>query len=289
MIDLLNRPDNGGTPIPVESGSACDDRRVRRSVVRSSLFLAAAALFSLSLPSAFAGGDAEPIRLNVYAASSLTEAFTAVEVAFEAAHDGIDAALTFAGSQVLRLQIEQGAPADLFASANPEHARALREAGLLRGVRPFAVNELAVIVPLDNPAGIESFGDLTAAERLVIGTENVPVGRYTRGALRRSAAALGTAFEATVLSRVVSLENNVRLVRAKVELGEADAGIVYRSDALASTRVRTITIPSEHQERAEYVVGIVAGRAAEPAERWIAFLRSPEGRAILDEHGFLSP
>ena len=289
MIDLLHRPRQRGTPIPVKMGSTCKDRRVRRSVVRPSLFLAAA-LFGLSLPSAFAGGDAEPIRLNVYAASSLTEAFTEIERAFEAAHAEVDAALSFAGSQVLRLQIEQGASADLFASANPDHAGALRDAGLLRGVRSFAVNELAVIVPLDNPAGIESFGDLAAAERLVIGTASVPVGRYTRAALRRSAAALGPEFEATVLAHVVSLENNVRLVRAKVELGEADAGIVYRTDAAASTRVRTIAIPAAFNERAEYVIGIVPnGGGAEPAERWIAFLLSPEGQAILHAHGFLAP
>ena len=288
----MHRHDNGGTPTPVGAGSACDDRRVRRSVVRSSPFLAAAALFGFLLTaSAFAGGDAEPLRVNIYAASSLTDAFVEIERAFEASHDGVDVALTFAGSQVLRLQIEQGAPADLFASANPDHAQALRDARLLRDVRPFAANELAVIVPLDNPAGIESYGDLTAAERLVIGTEGLPVGRYTRAALRRSAAALGAEFETTVLSRVVSLENNVRLVRAKVELGEADAGIVYRTDAVASARVRTIPIPADLNERAKYVIGIVTNgdAASDRAERWIAFLLSPEGQAILGEHGFLAP
>ena len=278
-------------PEAAEAGSACDDRCVRCSVSRSSLVVAAAALFGVLLPAAAAaGGDLEPIRLKVYAASSLTDALTAIGRAFEAANDDVDAALVFAGSQVLRLQIEQGAPADLFASADPEHARALHDAGLLRGVRSFATNELAVIVPLDNPAGIESFGDLAAAERLVIGTASVPVGRYTRAALRRSAAALGAEFEATVLAHVVSLENNVRLVRAKVELGEADAGIVYRTDAAASTRVRTIPIPAAFNERAEYVIGIVPnGGGAEPAERWIAFLLSPEGQAILHAHGFLAP
>lgn len=254
--------------------------------------------------------------LHVYAASSLTDAFTAIAPAFEAAHDGVDVALTFAGSQVLRLQIEQGAPADLFASADPVHTRALIDARLLRGARRFAANELAVIVPPDNPAGIEAYADLTAAERLVIGSETVPVGRYTRTALRRSAAALGAGFRAAVLARVVSLETNVRLVRARVEMGEADAGIVYRTDAAASTRVRTIPIPAYVNVRAEYVIGIVtgggetrapagpdpggvdpAGRdpagqdqgSPDPAERWIDFLRSPHGRAILDRHGFLTP
>lgn len=254
-------------------------------------------LAMLLLAAACTSGAPEPHVLRVYAASSLTAAFTEIEQAFEAAYDGVDAALAFAGSQVLRLQIEQGAPADVFASATHDHTRALIDARLLRGARPFAANELAVIVPLDNPAGIESYRGLTAAERLVIGTEAVPVGRYARAALSRAAAALGTDFEAAVLARVVSLENNARLVRAKVEIGEADAAIVYRTDAAASARVRTIPIPTGLNVRAEYVIGIVtgggsrtpAGRGAGWAERWVSFVLSPEGRAILDRHGFLTP
>lgn len=261
------------------------------------LLLTSLLLASLLLASACTSGAAEPHVLQVYAASSLTAAFTEIEQAFEAAHDGVDAALAFAGSQVLRLQIEQGAPADVFASATHDHTQALIDARLLRGARPFAANELAVIVPLDNPAGIESYDGLTAAERLVIGTETVPVGRYARAALRRAAAALGTDFEAAVLSRVVSQENNARLVRAKVELGEADAAIVYRTDAAASTGVRTIPIPTGLNVQAEYVIGIVtggdsrapAGSGAGWAERWVSFVLSPEGRTILDRHGFLTP
>ena len=287
----------------------CDNRRVRRSpplraaeslpaaALRSAAArLAAAALLAALLTACGEPGQPDRRPLRVYAASSLTDAFTAIAPAFEAAHGGIDVVTAFAGSQVLRLQIEQGAPADLFASADPGHTRALIDAGLLRGARRFAANELAVIVPPDNPAGIEAFADLAAAERLVIGSETAPVGRYTRTALHRSAAALGADFAAAVLSRVVSLETNVRLVRTKVEMGEADAGIVYRTDAAASTRVRTVPIPAALNVRAEYVIGIVTGGGgsdapggAGPAERLIAFLRSPPGRAILDRHGFLTP
>ncbi len=251
----------------------------------------------LLLATGCGSGGPEPRRLSVYAASSLTDAFTAIERAFEAAHDGVDVALAFAGSQVLRLQIEQGAPADVFASADPDHTQALIDARLLRGARPFAANELAIVVPLDNPSGIESYGGLTAAERLVIGADTVPVGRYTRAVLRRSATTLGADFETTVLSRVVSLEHNVRLVRAKVELGEADAGIVYRTDAATAARVRIVPIPADLNVRAEYVMGIVtagrsrtpSGAARGPAERWIAFVHSPRGQAILGEYGFLAP
>ena len=257
--------------------------------------LSAAALL-VALLAACERGQPDRRTLRVYAASSLTDAFAAIAPAFEAAHHGIDVVTAFAGSQVLRMQIEQGAPADLFASADPGHTRALIDAGLLRGARRFAANELAVIVPPDNPAGIETFAGLAAAERLVIGSETVPVGRYTRTALRRSGPTLGADFAAAVLSRVVSMETNVRLVRAKVEMGEADAGIVYRTDAAASTRVRAIPIPATLNVRAEYVIGIVTGGGespapdgAGPAERLIAFLRSPPGRAILDRHGFITP
>lgn len=231
---------------------------------------------------------AEPSRtLHVYAASSLAESFAAMEHAFEAAHPGTDVVLAFAGSQVLRLQIEQGAPADVFASADPAHMRALVDHGRVRDERIFAHNQLVLIVPSENPARIESFHDLPRASRLVIGTENVPVGSYTRQALRRAEAAGEGGFAASVLARVASEESNVRLVRAKVELGEADAAIVYRSDTVAAGGVRTIEIPCALNVSADYSIGIVEG-GVNPglAEAWLAFVLSGEGRQFLARHGF---
>ena len=226
--------------------------------------------------------------LHVFAASSLTEAFGDLGSAFEAAHPGTELSLSFAGSQVLRMQIEQGAPADLFASADPRHVLALVEAGQLRSPRVFARNELVLIVPLDNPAEIAAFEDLPRARRLVIGTKQVPVGSYSREVLRRADAVLGAGFEEAVLTRVVSEENNVRLLRAKVELGEADAAIVYRTDAAASERVRSIPIPSEIQVPAAYSIAVIEGsRHPEPVERWLRLLFSEEGRALLAHRGFL--
>ena len=226
--------------------------------------------------------------LSVYAASSLTDAFGELETTFEAAHPDVEVSVTYAGSQILRLQIEQGAPADVFASANPEHMQALVDSGLVVESRVFAQNELVVIVPLDNPAGIESLEDLPEASRLVIGTANVPVGRYTRDVLRLAAPSLGEGFEAIVLSRVVSEESNVRLARAKVELGEADAAIVYRSDAGSSDRVRIVEIPSEFNVIADYPIGVLR-RTTVPstAAEWVDLLMSPEGRAVLARHGFI--
>ena len=226
--------------------------------------------------------------LEVFAASSLTEAFRDLERAFEAANPDAEVSLSFAGSQVLRLQIEHGAPADVFASANPDHMSALSEAGLVIDDRTFARNRLVVIVPPENPAHIASFEDLPRAERLVIGTDNAPVGRYTREALDLSGETLGREFEPAVLDRVVSQEHNVRLVRAKVELGEADAAIVYATDAAASDRVVAVPLPPELNVEAEYPMGVVAGSPnAALASEWTAFVLSTEGQAILSRHGFV--
>ncbi|MGB8329915.1 MAG: molybdate ABC transporter substrate-binding protein [Polyangiales bacterium] len=227
-------------------------------------------------------------ELIVFAASSLTEAFANLERAFEAENQNVDVSIAFAGSQVFRLQIEQGAPTDVFASANPDHMDALIRQGLVLRSETFAHNELVVVVPLDNPAGIESFEDLRKAKRLVIGVSNVPIGAYTREVLKRASRALGPDFETDVLEHVVSEESNVRLVRAKVELGEADAAIVYRTDAIPSDRVRSIPIPPDLNVRATYRVGVLQ-RAPHRAlaERWVAFLLSGAGKRILADHGFV--
>ena len=226
--------------------------------------------------------------LQVFAAASLTDAFREMETAFEAAYPDTDVCLVFAGSQVLRFQIEHGAGADIFASADRRHIESLERAGLVGNYRQFAGNELVLIVPPDNPAAIESFADLPRAERLVIATRHVPVGAYTREALRRAAARMGVDFENAVLSRVVSEESNARLVRAKVELGVADAAIVYRTDA-APGRVRTIAVPPGTNVRASYLMGAVAGAAnPEGAARWLGFVASPAGQEILSRRGFVA-
>ncbi len=233
-------------------------------------------------------GRPAPVTLNVYAASSLTEVGRDLERAFESAHPDIDVVLSFAGSQVLQLQIESGAQADVFASADAAHVQALADAGLVARRERFAQGELALIVPLDNPAKLRSLADLPSAQRLVIGSAAGPVGRYTRELLTLADTHYGPGFEAAVSARVVSSESNVRLARAKVELGEADAAIVYRSDAQASDRVRSLPIPAEINPRADYVMAILEA-SPEPAAAalWLSFVRSTRGREILLARGFL--
>ncbi|MFZ1865095.1 MAG: molybdate ABC transporter substrate-binding protein [Polyangiales bacterium] len=228
-------------------------------------------------------------RLHVFAASSLTEAFQELEGAFEGANEDAEVSLAFGGSQVLRLQIEQGAPADVFASADESHMDALVRMGRVQASKVFAHSELAVIVPLDNPAKIESFADLPRAHRLVLGVPTVPVGRYSRELLQRASESFGPDFTSQVLAHVVSEESNVRLVRAKVELGEADAAIVYRTDVTPSSRIRVVPIPAVLNVRTDYFIGIVQESPhMELARRWIAYLQSEEGQHILAKHGFLS-
>ena len=230
--------------------------------------------------------SAETVR--VFAAASLTEAFREIAAAFEAERPGTRVELSFAGSQVLRTQIEQGAPADVFASADGEHALALVRAGLLAPTRVFARNSLVVVVP-GEAARVATLADLARpGTRVVVAGPAVPAGRYAAEALRRLDAegGLGTGFGGRVLSNVVSEETNVRAVLSKVVLGEADAGLVYATDALAGgSRLRVLELPVDVV--AEYPIGVVTGtRAPEAAAAFVALVLGERGQAILRRHGF---
>jgi molybdate transport system substrate-binding protein len=137
---------------------------------------------------------------------------------------------------------------------------------------------------------VASFGDLTRANRIVIGAPSVPAGTYARTVLDRASGALGSAFTDSIVGNIVSQEVNVRLVRAKVELGEVDAALVYRTDALASTQVAVVPIPPEFNVEAEYAIGrIVGSQATDLALSFVAFVRSGPGQALLKRHGFDVP
>ncbi len=226
--------------------------------------------------------------LRIFAASSLQESFHELAARFERDNPEIHVQLNFGGSQVLRVQLEQGARADLFASANAEHAMALSAAGVLEQAQPFAENELVVIVPKDNPARLATFRDLSRAPRIVMGTEAVPIGKYSRVVLKRAAERFGSEFVTRVNERVVSEESNVRLVRAKVEFGEVDAAIVYGTDAVASVRVSAIAIPEDINATVEYLIGhTTRSKNVQAARAFVTFLRSPTAQVILERRGFL--
>lgn len=233
--------------------------------------------------------------LVVFAAASLRDAFEALGEGFRRTHDHARVTFNFAGSQELRTQIEHGAAADVFASADRAHMAALARQGLVGQDVIFAHNELVVVVPAgDRKMG--TFQELPAAERLVIGAPDVPVGRYT-GQVLGKAAARWPGFEQRVMARVVSRELNVRQVLAKVVLGEADAGIVYRTDAAAAAgEVDIIPIPADLNVVAEYPIAVLARSShstghptGDPAlaADWIAYVRSPAGQQVLARAGFV--
>lgn len=240
-------------------------------------------LAAVALLVAFAWGcSPERATVTVFAASSFADAASGLEPGFEARHPALDAVHANGGSQVLRLQIEQGAPADVFVSANRAHVDALVDAGRAVDPRAVAQSELVIIVPRDNPADVQGFEDLARAPRLVVGHAATPIGQYTAVLFERAAAVHGRSLVAAIRARVVSEESNVRRVRAKVELGEADAAIVYRADA--SPGVRLVELPPALRVRATYHAACIAGSPHGPA--WLAYLAGPEGHAALTRAGF---
>lgn len=255
--------------------------------LRVRLLALAALILVLGPACSVADRDGDRSLLSVFAPSSMTDVMPELVTQFTRAHPDVAVEVTFAGSQILRLQIEQGAAADVFVSANESHMTALADGGHVARPRRLATTDLVIIVPLDNGAGVERFEDLTRAERIVSGTEHVPIGAYSDTVLNNASQHLGSEFTVEVRRRIVSEETNVRLIRAKVELGEADAAIVYRPDALASDRVRLIPIPEQYNVRAQFLVSRTArNEHASQAEQFLEFLSSPESAAILRAHGF---
>lgn len=235
-------------------------------------------------PPATAPAQPEAQELTIFAAASLLDAFEAIATDFRRAHPGVDITFNFAGSQELRTQIEHGAPADVFASADRKHMDALVQQGLARPAAIFARNHLVLVVPR-GATTLKDLQELPRAQRIVIGGPDVPVGRYTRQLLTK-ATSRWPGFEQQVMAHVVSEELNVRQVLAKITLGEADAGIVYRTDAAtAADKVDVIAIPADLDVVAEYPIAALA-RAPQAAQTWVDYVRLPAGQQTLARFGF---
>lgn len=222
------------------------------------------------------GNDSGDGPLDVYAAASLAEVFREIDS---------DANFSFAGSDELATQIREGAPADVYAAASSRYTQELFEEGLVDKPATFATNRLVLVVPRANPGAIESIEDLLRpGTRLVVAAEGVPVGDYTRTALET----LGLS---KVLNNVVSNEDDVKGVTAKVSLGEADAGFIYATDVTpVADRVLAFELPDHSQPAIEYQVAVVADsddKAA--AEEFVEKLLGEEGRAALESAGFVVP
>jgi molybdate transport system substrate-binding protein len=232
--------------------------------------------------------------LTVFAASSLTDAFEEIGAAFEQEFPGVDVVFNFGSSSTLATQLVEGAPADVFASANATQMAVVSDAGLLSEAAVlFAKNRLVLAVPADNPANIHTLRDLaTPGVRLVLAAPGVPVRQYTDTMLERMAASprYGEGYRAAVLSNVVSEEDNVRQGTAKVLLGEADAAIVYLSDVQPENAeaITAIRIPTAFNSIAEYPIGILKDSAnPEAAQAFVDLVVSDAGQAILVKWGFI--
>jgi molybdate transport system substrate-binding protein len=227
--------------------------------------------------------------VTIFAAASLREAFTLLGQRLEQTRPGAHVVLSFAGSQALRAQIEHGAPADVFASADQRHMQALVAAGRVLEPRVFAKNELCVVVSRAKARELTELAALPRAERVVLGAPEVPVGAYTGQMLDRASQVLGADFRARVEARVVSREPDVRQVLAKVTLGEADAGVVYLTDALTQKdKLEVLPIPPAFNVVAEYPLAVTAGAPSpELARAFVELVLSPEGQSALAKQGFL--
>ncbi|MEY4070580.1 MAG: hypothetical protein RL721_1194 [Candidatus Eisenbacteria bacterium] len=233
--------------------------------------------------------------LTVFAASSLQEPFEELARRFEAAHPGVRVRLNLAGTPQLAAQLAQGADADVFASADEHWMLDVQGQGLVSGTpEVFARNTLVLLVPRRNPARIRDARDLARrGVKVAVALEQVPVGRYTQETLRRLAARPD--FPADYLRRVranvVTEEENVKAVVAKVRLGEVDAGFAYRTDAVARD-ARTLTVlpiplPDTAQVVARYPIAVVrTSRAAALAQAFVDLVVGNEGQTVLMSHGF---
>lgn len=229
------------------------------------------------------GREASRQSLLVFAAASLTEPFEALAEEFEAQHPSVDVRLNCAGTPQLVLQIRAGAPVDVFAAADSVELERVAEFGRLRGdAAVFAHNRLAIVTARGNPKGVSGLDDLAREDLVVVlAGPAVPAGRYARRALASAGVAV----------RSASDEPSVKAVVNKVRMNEADAGIVYVTDALsAGDAIATVAIAAEHQVLATYPLAVLTGgREPELGAAFVAWVRSTEGRAILKRFGFETP
>ncbi len=236
----------------------------------------------------------EGIELVVFAAASLRDVVAAAKPIYEADHPGITLTVAADSSAALRTQIEQGAEADVFLSADESNPGRLVEANLAAGTAvAFATNALALVVPSSNPGGLETPADLAEPGLAIIAAgEDVPISLYAEQLLGGLATVPGypADFVAAYRANVVSHEDSVRAVLTKLELAEGDAGFVYVTDAIASTGVRVIPLPDGVNVTATYAGVVVANSRNLPAARqFFDWMTGPDGGAVLARFGFGPP
>jgi len=270
---------------------------MRHASGRGLLVMAWCAMLALASACSRTSDPAPSGTVVVLAAASLADAFREIGAGFERANHGVRVEFSFAGSNQLRTQLENGASGEVFASADRAQMDGAVSSSVVdeASVRVFAHNRIVIIVPRENPAGIEGLGDLARpGVKIVVADGAVPVGRYTRTMLERAAAVpgLGATFVEAFDTNTVSHEENVAAVVAKVALNEADAGIAYMTDGAGENGPKLTVIPIDPKlaPQAEYLIAVTAG-AADPVigARFVAYVTSLEGGAVLARFGYSLP
>ena len=259
------------------------------------LVLAACSSGSSPSPSAVASvAGAAPASLTIYGASSLKAVLARAQVAYQAANPGTTITISTDSSSALETKIEQGAPADVFLSADTANPQKLVDQGLAAGaLTTFAGNLLTVIVPTANPAAIQTPADLARAGiKIITCGDTVPIARYAAQLVANLARQPGYSadFVAKYTANIASKEDSVAAVVSKIELGEGDAGVVYVTDAKTSTKVTAIPVPDGANVSATYS-GVVVKASANvaAAQAFLTWFAGPDGQAILASFGFLPP
>ncbi len=235
-------------------------------------------------------GQREDSTLTVLAASSLTDAFGELESTFEEQNPGTDVQTSFAGSSELLAQIRQGAPADVFASADERNMDSALKEGLVTEPETFVRNRPIVIVPADNPAGVGELRDLAKpGTKIVLAQDGVPIAEYAKDILANADSEYGEDFEQRVLDNIVSREANVRASVNRVSLREADATFVYVSDVTPDIRhrVEVIQVPENLSVIATYPIATLReSQNPELTRKWVDLVLSDEGQGVLEKYGF---
>ena len=246
--------------------------------------------YGIGSKSATKDASVNQIEMFALVAANATDPFNELMKEFEKDHLDVNADATYAGTQIIRTQLEQGAKADLFLSADLEHIEAVKEQGLISEFFPVSNNHLVIVVPKEDQVGIQSIEDLGSKKvKLVIGTETVPIGRYTRDVFQKASATYGQEFNEKVMENVVSLETNVKQVLQKVSLGEAEAGIVYTTDVTSEflKTVDVIEIPEEFNIVATNYISVTnKAPNKELAEEFMEMMLSDRGQEVFLRYNY---
>lgn len=278
-----------------ETEQQVEKQPARKKRVRWKLPALAAAVLLASVLSIFAfqsnsEGAAEKTEMLALVAANATAPFNELMEEFEKTHPNVDIEATYAGTQIVRTQLEQGANADLFLSADLGHIEAVQQQDLVNDFFPVSLNSVTIVVPKDNPLEVDSLEDLGTKDiKLVIGTDTVPIGIYSREVLNNANAKYGDNFSQQAMDHVVSFETNVKQVLQKVSLGEAEAGMVYPTDITPdfAKNVTEVEVPEEFNIVATNYIS-VPNKApnTELAEEFMEMMLSDKGQEIFKKHGY---